>query len=186
MIKARSGRSVGDPSRGLIAVARKKTPKVRVNIKAALSRRLREVRQDLFGEHGGPEVARRLNLPARTWYNYETGVTVPAEVLLAFIDQTGANPSWLLTGIGPKFGHMPGEESPLDDMTPRQLIQRSLEILEQASRTQVGTLDDVSQYVAMDVVPLAHVGAASDGTRDAIGQVLADRTWIPHPGRTVA
>ena len=81
-------------------MARKKTSKFRVNVKASISRRLREVRQELFGEHGGPELARRLNLPARTWYNYETGVTVPAEVLLSFIDQTGANPVWLLSGEG--------------------------------------------------------------------------------------
>ena len=46
-------------------MARKKTPKVRVNVKASLSRRLREIRQEIFGEHGGPELARRLNLPAQ-------------------------------------------------------------------------------------------------------------------------
>ena len=81
-------------------MARKKTPKVRVNLKISLSRRLKEVRQEIFGEHGGPELARRLSLPARTWYNYETGVTVPAEVLLGFIDQTNASPAWLLNGEG--------------------------------------------------------------------------------------
>src|SRR5262249_59040508 len=108
-------------SPGLITVARKKTPKIRVNVKAALSRRLREIRQDLFGEHGGPELARRLNLPARTWYNYETGVTVPAEVLLTFIDQTGANPVWLLTGEGPKFRRSQVEAS-LAELTPVELI----------------------------------------------------------------
>ena len=84
-------------------MARKKTPKLRVNVKAMISSRLREIRQEQFGEHGGPELARRLDLPARTWYNYETGVTVPAEVLLSFIDQTGTNPLWLLNGEGPKY-----------------------------------------------------------------------------------
>jgi hypothetical protein len=84
-------------------VARKKTPKVRVNVKKSLSRRLREIRQELFGDSGGPELARRLNLPARTWYNYETGVTVPAEILLRFIELTGANPMYLITGEGPHF-----------------------------------------------------------------------------------
>jgi hypothetical protein len=71
--------------------------------KASLSHRLREIRQEVFGEHGGPELARRLNLPVRTWYNYETGVTVPGEVLLEFIVQTGVNPSWLLNGQGSRF-----------------------------------------------------------------------------------
>ena len=84
-------------------MARKKTTKVRINVKASLSRRLREIRQESFGDHGGPELARRLNLPARTWYNYETGVTVPAEVLLSFIEQTSANPTWLLSGEGAKY-----------------------------------------------------------------------------------
>src|ERR1700761_5879602 len=93
----------GSPCAGSSTVARKKTPKVRINAKASLSRRLREIRQESFGEHGGPELARRLNLPARTWYNYETGVTVPAEVLLSFIEQTSANPAWLLSGEGPKY-----------------------------------------------------------------------------------
>src|SRR5262245_19219491 len=83
-------------------VARKKTPTALVNVKARLSARLLEVRRELFGEHGGPELARRLGMPARTWYNYETGVTVPAEILLSFIDQTGTNPVWLLNGEGPK------------------------------------------------------------------------------------
>ena len=36
----------------VIDVARKKTPNFRVNIKAVISNRLKEVRQDLFGEHG--------------------------------------------------------------------------------------------------------------------------------------
>ena len=37
---------------------------------------------ELFGEHGGPQLAHLLGIPARTWYNYEIGVTVPAEVIL--------------------------------------------------------------------------------------------------------
>src|SRR5690349_7520745 len=119
------GGTGGFPFAGLSAVARKKTPKVRVNVKASLSRRLREVRQELFGEHGGPELARRLNLPARTWYNYETGVTVPAEVLLAFIDQTGANPVWLLTGEGSKYRRAQNDWS-LSELTPIELIRRGL------------------------------------------------------------
>lgn len=166
-------------------MARKKTPATRVNVKAQISGRLRELRQELFGEHGGPELARRLNLPARTWYNYETGVTVPAEVLLAFIDQTGANPSWLLSGLGPRIGHPSCDPRPLDELTPQELIRKSLEMLEDASRTHHAG-GDVSQYVAIEVVALAQVGAGGNGARDVLGQVLADRTWIPHPGRTIA
>jgi hypothetical protein len=81
----------------------KPTPKVTVTVREEISRRLREIREELFGEHGGPELARRLNLPARTWYRYETGATVPAEVLLGFVEQTGSDPWWVLSGEGPKY-----------------------------------------------------------------------------------
>ena len=98
-------------------MARKKTPKIRVNVKASLSRRLREIRQEIFGDHGGPELARRLNLPARTWYNYEIGVTVPAEVILRFIDVTFVEPTWLLSGQGEKY--RPGSLEPVADRGPK-------------------------------------------------------------------
>src|SRR3954447_371812 len=122
----------GFPFAGLSAVARKKTPKVRVNVKASLSRRLREIRQELFGDHGGPELARRLNLPARTWYNYETGVTVPAEVLLGFIEQTNVNPTYLVSGEGPKYRRA-ADERMLSELTPIELIRRGLERLERSA-----------------------------------------------------
>ena len=88
------------------AARAKATPSRRAGatvVKMSISRRLREIRQDLFGDLGGPELARRLDLPARAWYNYETGVSVPAEVLLAFLAQTGADPWWVLTGEGSKY-----------------------------------------------------------------------------------
>ena len=44
-----------------------------------------------------------LGLPARTWLNYEGGVTMPATVLLSFLDLTGADPHWLLTGQGLRY-----------------------------------------------------------------------------------
>jgi len=48
-------------------------------------------------------MARRLGLPIRTWYNYESGVTIPAEVILKFVELTSVEPLWLLHGRGPKF-----------------------------------------------------------------------------------
>jgi hypothetical protein len=160
-----------------------------VNVKAQISSRLREIRQELFGEHGGPELARRLNLPARTWYNYETGVTVPAEVLLSFIDQTGTNPVWLLTGQGPKY-RRGLEDMVLADLTPEQLIRRGLEKLEQEPHEVVLVAPDnlpgesVSDFVAVDLVPM---NALSDKGQHRIeGHILAYRQWIPHPRETVA
>jgi len=172
-------------------VARKKTPKVRVNVKASLSRRLREIRQELFGDHGGPELARRLNLPARTWYNYETGVTVPAEVLLSFIEQTGANPVWLLSGEGPKYrrGH---EDAILAELTPIDLIRRGLEKLEQQQTDVVVVAPEdlpgeaVSEFAAVGVVPLKELGRKPIDASQIRSYVMAYRDWLPHPSETVA
>jgi hypothetical protein len=172
-------------------VARKKTSKIRVNVKASISRRLREVRQELFGEHGGPELARRLNLPARTWYNYETGVTVPAEVLLSFIDQTGANPVWLLSGEGERY-RREVEGSLLAELTPIQLIRRGLEKLEQQPHEVVVISpdnlpgDSSSDFVAVSLVPLHELGSRSIDPKEIEGHILAYREWLPHPRETVA
>jgi Peptidase S24-like len=172
-------------------VARKKTSKVRVNVKASISRRLREVRQELFGEHGGPELARRLDLPARTWYNYETGVTVPAEVLLSFIDQTGANPYWLLSGEGERY-RREADLSTLSDLSPIQLIRRGLEKLEQQPSEVIVVSpenlpgDSKSDFVAVSLIPLANLEARSIDHSSIQGHILAYRDWLPHPAETIA
>jgi SOS-response transcriptional repressor LexA len=172
-------------------VARKKTPKVRVNVKASLSRRLREIRQEIFGEHGGPELARRLNLPARTWYNYETGVTVPAEVLLGFIEQTGANPMWLLNGEGSRYRHS-NEDRLISELTPVELIRRGLEELERSTSESVIiapenlTSDQASEFVAVGLYPLSEIGNPVLDPGKAEGHVLAYRHWIPNPSETIA
>ena len=84
-------------------MARRKNQPESVRTKCSLAERLRSIRSELFGERGGPEMARRLNLPIRTWYNYEAGVTVPAEVVLRFMELTAVEPLWLLHGQGPKY-----------------------------------------------------------------------------------
>ncbi len=84
-------------------MARRKTLPESVRAKLALAERLAALRSELFGERGGPEMARRLAIPVRTWYNYEGGVTVPAEVALKIIELTSVEPVWLLHGEGPKF-----------------------------------------------------------------------------------
>jgi len=172
-------------------VARKKTPKVRVTVKASLSRRLREIRQEIFGEHGGPELARRLNLPARTWYNYETGVTVPAEVLLAFIEQTGANPTWLLNGEGPRYRNS-HEDRLISEMTPVELIRRGLEKLERSASEVVVVApenlpsEEASEFVAIGLYPPSALGGAVLDPARVEGHVLAYRHWLPHPSQTIA
>jgi hypothetical protein len=72
-------------------------------LRRQLAERMREVRLELFGEHGVPELARLMGLPERTWTNVEMGASVPSEVVLAFLDITACSPRWLLTGSGPKY-----------------------------------------------------------------------------------
>jgi hypothetical protein len=68
-----------------------------------LAARLGTVRAELFGKHGLPELARQIGVPIRVWCSYEAGATVPGEVLLSFLEKTGANSDWLLNGKGPKY-----------------------------------------------------------------------------------
>lgn len=72
-------------------------------IKEDLARRVRQIRAELYGEHGGPILAEALRLPFRTWRHYEAGCTIPAQVILKFIEQTAAHPHWLLTGEGARY-----------------------------------------------------------------------------------
>jgi hypothetical protein len=72
-------------------------------IRYDLARRVREIREELYGENGGPILAEALDLPFRTWHTYEGGGTIPAHSLLRFIEITHAHPHWLLTGEGDKY-----------------------------------------------------------------------------------
>jgi hypothetical protein len=70
-------------------------------IRKALAERVRQIREELFGDDL-ESLAQDLGLPARSWLNFEAGCTIPAEVLLDFIELTRAHPHWLLTGEGEK------------------------------------------------------------------------------------
>jgi hypothetical protein len=70
---------------------------------SALSDRVRIVRTVLFGERGGPILARRLRVPQRTLARMEEGRPIAGELILKLIEVTGANPHWLLYGEGEKF-----------------------------------------------------------------------------------
>jgi hypothetical protein len=84
-------------------MARRKNAPDAIRIKNGLSERLRQLRTEFYGERGGPDQARTLGIPVRTWYNYENGVTVPAEIILRVVELTSVEPIWLLRGDGPKF-----------------------------------------------------------------------------------
>jgi hypothetical protein len=112
-------------------MARRKNHPEAVRAKCSLAERLRQVRTELFGERGGPEMARRLGVPVRTWYNYEAGVTVPAEVVLRFVELTAVEPLWLLHGKGPKFrASTPVLDPAGGESSVRNLLQTVLQRLE--------------------------------------------------------
>ncbi len=113
-------------------MARRKNPPESVRLKTEVSDRLRDIRTEMFGERGGPELARRLGIPMRTWYNYESGVTVPAEVILKFMELTSVEPIWLLHGKGPKVRvNIPAREGPEPDGSVSQLLRTALRKLEE-------------------------------------------------------
>jgi hypothetical protein len=72
-------------------------------IKLDLACRVRIIREELFGENGGPLLAQEVGVSFRAWMNYEDGCTIPAQVILRFIEVTDANPHWLLTGEGSSY-----------------------------------------------------------------------------------
>lgn len=105
-------------------MARRRTPPESVRAKWVLADRLRTVRTELFGDRGLADFACRLGVPIRTWYSYESGVTVPAEVLLAFIELTAVDPHWLFHGTGSRYQAQPtgacaGDQSTPDPIAPR-------------------------------------------------------------------
>lgn len=72
--------------------------------RAALAQRLGFVRVERFGgDRGLNRLASMLGMTTRTWRNYESGVSIPGEVLLNFIEISAAEPLWLLRGVGPRY-----------------------------------------------------------------------------------
>jgi hypothetical protein len=79
-------------------------------------------------------MARRLGIPVRTWYNYEGGVTVPAEVILKIIELTSVEAVWLLHGEGPKFRNAKPDRiaaGGTSSVTIGALLRTALQLLEE-------------------------------------------------------
>jgi len=68
-----------------------------------MSTQIQLIRKETHGEDGIPRLAAALGIPARTWENFESGVNIPARILLEFISISGVHPRWLLTGEGEKY-----------------------------------------------------------------------------------
>lgn len=83
-------------------------------------------------------MARRLDVPVRTWYNYESGVTVPAEVLLRFMELTEVETAWLLRGEGPIYRQDAGSDSDREgghSQSVESLLRTALKRLEERTAT---------------------------------------------------
>ena len=128
-------------------MARRKNAPESVRVKHGLSERLRALRTESYGERGGPDLARTLGIPVRTWYNYENGVTVPAEIILRIVELTSVEPTWLLRGDGPKFRATPTNPAATRSTGPLEglagspvttLLRVALERLEEEERSTVG------------------------------------------------
>ena len=76
---------------------------MKAQVHKKLADRLREIREDLYGEHGAQFMADALAITVETWLNYEAGVVLPAHVALELVVAAGVNPRWLLTGRGEKY-----------------------------------------------------------------------------------
>ena len=68
-----------------------------------LASRLRDVREDLYGEFGAQFLADALELPLQTWLNYEAGVVVPGHVKLRVQVVTRVTARWPANGEGKKY-----------------------------------------------------------------------------------
>ncbi|HEX8201293.1 MAG TPA: S24 family peptidase [Isosphaeraceae bacterium] len=182
-------------------MARRKNLPEAVQTKASLSERLRGVRSELFGERGGPELARRLGIPIRTWYNYESGVTVPGEVILRFVELTGVDPIWLLHGEGPRFRTSPPQVKATGaEQSVEALLNRALQRLarrgprdEPAEAPPPSPADDApddgeerpgafpsgtGEVVLIGVEP---AGPASEAEAAEPQSVAVPRAWVSDP-----
>ena len=115
---------------------------------------------------------------------------MPAEVLLAFIDQTGVNPTYLIAGEGPRY-RRPNDERLLSELTPVELIRRGLEKLDRASSEVVVVAPDnlpadiASDYTAVSFYPLSEIVNPVLDPSKIEGHVIAYRRWLPNPAQTI-
>jgi hypothetical protein len=98
-------------------------------------------------------MARRLGIPVRTWYNYEGGVTVPAEVILKIIELTSVEAGWLLHGEEPKFRHLLAERRDSGGQTTvtvGTLLRTALQMLEKDESSWPRQADPASAHGSLE------------------------------------
>ncbi len=70
---------------------------------SSLPQRVRAIRVELCVADGGEVLAKLLGVSERTIAQMEIHDRIPGHIILGFIEVTGANPSWLLSGRGERY-----------------------------------------------------------------------------------
>ena len=169
-------------------MARRKNAPESIRLKHSLSERLRELRTEFFGERGGPDMARTLGILVRTWYNYESGVTVPAEIILQVVELTSVEPVWLLRGEGPKFRPTSPPASSTDGLqnsSVANLLRTALERLEQKEKHGKVEADQAFTVASPIVAHLEEWEPGQDGSNLVFvgdGKASNNRAITPNDG----
>jgi hypothetical protein len=104
-----------------------------VRQKLAIGERLKLLRLELRGEQDYAVFTRSMGIPLRSWYNYELGNSIPAEVILRIIEATDVEPMWLLHGTEPRYREPAWPPVNLDPQTAVPiLIRAALELWERS------------------------------------------------------
>ena len=170
-------------------MARRKNAPESIRLKQSLSERLRELRTEFFGERGGPDMARTLGILVRTWYNYESGVTVPAEIILQVVELTSVEPVWLLRGEGPKFrptAPSTCQGAGLQSSSIASLLRTALERLEEKERHSHEETDHSFALASPIVTPPEMWEPGRDGSNLVYvgdGKPAGDRPITPEDGQ---
>ena len=133
-------------------------------------------------------MARTLGILVRTWYNYESGVTVPAEIILQVVELTSVEPVWLLRGEGPKFrptSPPPGAGDGLQTSSVASLLRTALERLEQREKNGRDESDQAFTLASPIVARLEHWEPGQDASNLVFvgeGKAVSGRAITPQDG----
>lgn len=109
------------------------------------------------------EIAKILHVTDRAVGNYLGGRVPDVEKLQLVADVTGCNLHWLLTGSGPKFGHMPEQNVRNPDSFDRLLEDRIRQIL----RDELGGIGgEVGEIEQAERIAVRHYGTVDGGEED--------------------
>lgn len=163
------------------AMPRQKNVPMVVSRKMMLADRLRARRVELYGERGGPRLARQLNLPARTWYNYEKGVTIPGEVLLDFLQLTE-------TSLDQILHESVSRQKSSKALHHHNLYQSNTDLMKIAqadSRTNQKPVSPAVGQMFVQAIDASMEPAISPGTLVGVGNAISPMDYIMAEGQIV-